>query len=512
LGISKLLSNTTDRILEKGETLEVLLSIGFGILVIAFRLIPISTGKRKAGATIFMGMIALLIGMFYYLFPVFPGLGNVLKNTVAQPLMIMGIVMLIQDSIENNPADRFLLRNYIWWTVLFGILCIFSYLFYWSIWVQKLNIFALVIVSVAFLFFIIQWLFKIKIKTTIPIKTQKLDKHQTMIREYITRMSKKLWIWLGSAAFTIFGIIANRIWPNPLPWPVYLVFLMIGVIIAGYQVFSDISKEITKLTKHIRELEDTTPHITIGFDQQGKLVDSAIIEFNIPVEPNYDEEVKKNEKRLLATFNQQSTSVNHTFLFASGIRPNPDYTRDVGIYLDKYRDYLKRLYEYNLTKQRVIQIHLVAENTGMTAADNVTIEIRLPMGWEFATGEQVLLSELSEPAPPDEPQVQLSFMNLILGNSMVHSFPWLATKGATIPKIKGPTHNAKDGTVVKYEIIQLVPNLLETEFKPFAIWLGEIQRDEVIQINVKVYAAQLPKPKEQVITLHLQMKDNKPPI
>ena len=457
-----------------------------------------------------MGMVALLIGIFYYLFPVFPSLGNVLKNTVAQPLMIMGIVMLIQDSIENNPADRFLLRNYIWWTVLLGTLCIFAYLFYWSIRVQKLNIYALVIVSVAFLFFIIQWLFTIrKIHATTPSKIQKLDKSHTMIGEYITRMSNKLYIWIGSAAFTVLGIIASHIWPSPVPWPVYLVFLVIGVIIAGYQVFNDISKESTKLGEHIRELEDTAPRIIVGLDQDGKLVKSSTIEFNIPIEPNYDDDVEKSKQQLLAIFDQQNKDAsNARLLQIAGIGINPNYKRDVEVYLDKYRDYLKRLYEYNLVKQKVLQIHPVVENIGIAPIDNVTIEIRLPSGWMFATREQLFQFELGEPNPPDEPKAQLSIMSLILGNSVIPSLPWLVTKDTTIPKVKGPILIEKDGTIVKYELQQLVPNLLEIEFKPFHIWLGNIQHDEMLQINAKVYAAQLSKPIEQIITLHLRMKNN----
>ena len=75
-------------------------------------------------------------------------------------------------------------------------------------------------------------------------------------------------------------------------------------------------------------------------------------------------------------------------------------------------------------KQKVLQIHPVVENIGIAPIDNVTIEIRLPSGWMFATREQLFQFELGEPNPPDEPKAQLSIMSLILGNSVIPSLPW----------------------------------------------------------------------------------------
>lgn len=328
-----------------------------------------------------------------------------------------------------------------------------------------------------------------------------------MLAEYLRRMTRRIWLWLGSAAFTILGIIASALWGGPIPWPAYFTVFVIGALIAGYQAFVEVTKEREELRERLTAIEERIPRIKVGLEQDTKVVSSVVFHVTALTEPNYDEEIEIMRKRLLAKYHQQSQQKGTNAVLASimGIVSNTDYIKEVDIYIGKYRDYLQQQFEYRLNSQRLVQIHVVAENSGLETADDVTLELRLPPQLTVPSAEQLLPMELGEPEPPEEPKTQRSVLDVVgaFGNRFV--IPRIVPRRTpTNPDVQGPSLDTKNQQVIVYKVLRLVPKLTERGFDPVSLWLCDIKED-TMPIRITIYASNLPKPLEQIVTVDVRV-------
>ncbi|MFZ7131614.1 MAG: hypothetical protein ACOWWR_04590 [Eubacteriales bacterium] len=323
-----------------------------------------------------------------------------------------------------------------------------------------------------------------------------------MIREYLNQIAHKLWALWGSALLTVAGIVTNYLFDEPVPWFVWFGIFIVGVFIAGYQVFRDTARERNKL------LQDS-PQIEIGFEQEGKIIDSIVININDPIEPQYDDEVEKKKIGLLSQYQQCKSEMKLSIMGILGTSLNSNFSEELTAYLDEYRDYLKELYEYFLIKQRMLQIYLVTKNTGTIPADDVAIELKLPTQLSIASPEQIAHVECNDPTPPKEPEIQhnlLSFNPFSYPSNTLH-IPNITPNDMSTLIVQGPNYREEDPSIVMYRLQRLIPNLLEREFYPFQIWAGELKHSTILNIRTTIYAAQLPKPINQDIKLDIRLNE-----
>ena len=139
----------------------------------------------------------------------------------------------------------------------------------------------------------------------------------------------------------------------------------------------------------------------------------------------------------------------------------------------------------------------------------------MPSDFRTPTKKQVLAWNLAEygeertPSPPEEPSPyfnQFDFhRNNMLWNGFLSPNQENDEQGEFASNALDP--NISIGNIITYSIGKLIQNLPERGCKPLPIWFGNIKESTTWEIQVKIYAAELPVPHKETLWIDLKIQD-----
>jgi hypothetical protein len=293
-------------------------------------------------------------------------------------------------------------------------------------------------------------------------------------------------------------------------WIVTGMLFLVGFIVSAYLVHIEDQKEIAELSERITEVENREPILEVGFlDKRNDLDKSLQIHLSkIPDPPDYDELLRRKRQELsdnMANFlkkrNLENQYLKTNFLSILDKRPNPNYENKVVDYLEEYRNYLGRLHNYRIMKDRVKYITPIVTNVGSQPANDIKIDFLMPGGYIEPTKEQydyidfiLYFDEDNGPMPPEEPSVtQLSFVERY-EKMIAEPLSNIRPPEPQLPKTSntyGPDHQVKNGRdIINYSVEKLIQQRSENNFEPFLLWLEGLQESTNWKIEVNIYCAE----------------------
>jgi hypothetical protein len=360
------------------------------------------------------------------------------------------------------------------------------------------------------------------------INTQMKPTHPLV--DYISRLVHQTLVQVtGGLGFILTTILELALPGVIIKWVFYLILLVMGLLVGGYQVFVDMLKErrdealkfqeeITSLQQRLHHLELKQPRIVVGWqDENQSLIQRLRLQLRpLPPKPPLDEMIKQKRDELLANKTKGRIATDSKLEITINLLfdPNPDYDKEVDEYLVEYRKYLMRRYDIAIINDRLLRIWPMVENRGTFPATSVTIELTMPPEFQlpspFQKIDAYLVGEGEKylPSPPDEPEM---FKPIDFGQGL--SLPsFLHPEDSRIEKRQsntdGPEIIERNGVkTVSYRIEKLIQNRAETDFDALLMWAGDVEQTTVWRIPIKIFAAELQYPLEDAIELELVVSD-----
>jgi len=350
------------------------------------------------------------------------------------------------------------------------------------------------------------------------------------VMEFTNRLIRSSF-FLIALALDFVSIIANLIGEFQIPRGIFIGLLVTGLVAGSYQVFVNIKEESQdairereeenlRLQEKIREYEDRKPFIVVGFNVNGNISQQLEITLMpIPEEPDYETLVANERRQLLAPKEDPESpsdilkALGTLASLAGGLRNN-NYEEDVEKYLKAYQYYLKLEYKYGIVKDRLRLFYPMAVNQGRYATESVTFEIIFSESCSATSSEDLFedyYTYQEEPEKPKRPEKYIDFPRHL------PAYPIFTPGDISLPqdlglarndKTTGPEFLTKNPTVqVKYSIERLIPNLPELNLDGFPIWLGKIEKDELIELPVLIYSADLSEPMKDSLIINVRIED-----
>ena len=332
-------------------------------------------------------------------------------------------------------------------------------------------------------------------------------------------MKKGIWFigFIPQLLDLIFTYIPSRYIPSSLlnlieaggNWALTIVLISIGLLISSYLVYKEELEASRAIQVRMALLEDSRPDIEVGFRYlQGNL--SNRIEFQLeplPERPDIDELVAKEKERLLSR-SPTSPFAKDLALMAMG-DPNPNYGEALDEYMSDFRKY--KIAKYEIGLDRCLEIGPMLSNQGPKSATGIVLQLQMPQEYEPLEEHQLATCEelnedfrelelyVQKPIPPS-PTISRLEAPLINAASLMTPFQ-LDIRPPDIPS-NGPSHDLRDGTWnVGYKLNSIVPGIIDDEFDPFPIWVGEVTQSSSWTVIAKAYCSELSTP----ITSELQI-------
>lgn len=334
-----------------------------------------------------------------------------------------------------------------------------------------------------------------------------------MLFDYIKRLISKWFV----IAYFILDTLTFIFLGHQLPWYTYPLSLIGGLLIGGYLVFSDVKKEADQLRK-------TLPRITVLFYSPSGISNSAEVRILNPkteddIEKEIESALTEARQRLIAKWDNYVNSITQNVLPQVWKPAYPDkktYESSVTAYLSELRRFLQTQTNLDKNDRALRDFSLVVRNSGNVPAENITIEIVVPEHVTFADQDQVIWYYYDKsrlPDKPEEPNPNASFFEAILGvgkqfANISATMPYIESNVVRPPSnTSGPKYD-EEHSCIKYHVSEVIHNLDERNFEPFLLWFGESRGDEDLQLEVKVYCANLPMPITSQLTIHVKMQES----
>ncbi len=368
--------------------------------------------------------------------------------------------------------------------------------------------------------------------------------------DYCRRLLKSYFGWVGVVT-TVLTVVEEILdftpaFLRPVLWftdPLLAPLLVVGWIVAGYQVYQGVSEEkrtkehqlhdllasreqelteeISRLRTRIQVLEDRRPRMEVGFLRQDSVAQELILSlYPLPPFPDIEALVSEQKRQLMEKLDGlpaagdpprgSRKSVRYIeWAMVGGQREG--YLGRIDIYLDSYRKFLMNSYRYKVSKDRLRPIYLAVANEGPAVAEEVEMRLFIPHPIELPTEEDIGWLEDEEgiyaPQPPEPPEKPSPFPSFRWENLAPRLFPtFAAVENQAYRKVRGPRFETADSeTVVVYNIRSLNPGYIEKDLEPVILWFGSVRQDEVVEVRTQVFASTLPTPQHGVLRLRLHI-------
>ena len=337
-------------------------------------------------------------------------------------------------------------------------------------------------------------------------------KNRNPLQEYISRLLHQTGVVITGIFGFLIAFATDVFYPNLNARIIYIVVFVGAVIIGSYNVFKDLLEEHKVLQTKIRELEEKKPNIIVGFlDQTNHLTKNLKIDlYPLPSKPDFEDLANKKHKELL---NNEPGNRDLLGLGAMSVfyQPNPNFNKEVEIYIQEYREYLVQIYEAGI--DRAYKINLVIDNKGSYPANNVSVELSMPREYEPPLEHQSFdrkttpIEQISYFIhKPIKPEAYTNPTNVFL--SMNHFDPDLqaTTNSNQYSNLNEPIIENKDeGYQISYTVEKIIQHKPEKDFEPFWIWLGNIEESTIWEIPIKITCAELREPLTDTIFLEIRI-------
>jgi hypothetical protein len=350
-------------------------------------------------------------------------------------------------------------------------------------------------------------------------------KPKNLLRDYITRLVHQTLVQVTGGLGFVLTAAMELLFPGVLiKWLAYLVLLLAGLIVGGYQVFAELLEEqekeradlilaVRNLENKLNEFENRQPLIVFGFqDESGQLKQRLKIKLEkLPSEPSFDIAIEKKRSELLA---KKEKALREHSSTAKGIaeslfKVNPKFDQEVEKYLVRFRKYLIHKHEQEIISDRTKWVKFVTENRGLYPANNVTIELRMPRTFSYPKEElslKIWLSTQSDSEyklePPDEPELLLNTFKINIPNYLPDSTLYDVPNSIfeMVSNTRGPEIVEREGfNYATYHIKKLIQNRPETDLSSLLLWLRDISQSTTWEIDINIYAEELFHPIKQKI-------------
>jgi len=289
-----------------------------------------------------------------------------------------------------------------------------------------------------------------------------------------------------------------------LPRYIYLGVVSVGFILANYRVFLQMLDEKERLEEHLRLLEEKIPRLEVRFLVNDKRLPFLSVDIPEMKVPDIDNLVAQRREELL------SVEVEPPELTKIMLRQrDPNYQKEVEQYLEKYRQYLRDLFEKEVAKYCVKEIRFVIMNTSIHPAHHITVEIEIPREIRRASREHVLWyvgDEMGDlfPIEPQQPKLYTS----ILDSSIFPLPPLLGLSNSQLQmQAEEPEWVwSQDKTILRYKREQISPYQEIDDLEPIFLWLCGLGSTQTVEFQVKIYAEELPEPIIHTLYIHVQAK------
>lgn len=332
-----------------------------------------------------------------------------------------------------------------------------------------------------------------------------------MLLEYLKRLLSKniviTFFVIDSLGFLFLG--------RQLPWYAYPLSLLGGFLIGGYLVFTEISMEIERIRK-------ATPHLALFFNSKISTSKSIVATVYKPLaEPNFETAISNKREELIKKWEDyEAPSIPESDnLFVRMSRPDRGvYEASVEAYLREYRAYLEALMQFNLTDAVIRPFFILLQNNGTVPAEKVTVEISLPFAHLLPSDEEIMWHFFDRdemPSTPEEPDPSKGSIHALasslssIGNIAALS-PYVGLQdNDQISNTHGPDYNY-DRHLISYHVNEIIHNLSEDDFDPFLLSFSEIEENTKLFLPVKIHAANLPEPVDDLLEITIQMSSTEP--
>ena len=337
-------------------------------------------------------------------------------------------------------------------------------------------------------------------------------KSKNPLKEYFSRLLQQSWILVtGSVGFLItflVGILA----PELNIRIVYIIIFGVALIIGGYSAFAGLFKEYEELELKFHELEEKKPNIIVGFlDQSNHLSKNLKIDlYPLPPKPDFENLANKKHKELL---NDQP---NNRDLFGIGAmrvfyQPNPNFNKEIEIYIQEYREYLVQTYEAGI--DRAYKINIVIDNKGSYPANNVSVELSMPREYKPPLEHQSFDRKTTPKEQisyfihkPIKPEAYTNPTDVFLSMNHLDYDLQATTNSNQYSNLSGPNIENKDGDYqISYTAEKIIQHKPEKDFEPFWIWLGSTEETTIWEIPMKITCAELREPLTDTIFLEIRI-------
>jgi hypothetical protein len=337
-------------------------------------------------------------------------------------------------------------------------------------------------------------------------------KNTNPLQEYISRLLHQTGIVITGIFGFLIAFITDVFYPSVNARIIYIVVFIGAVIIGSYNVFKDLLEEHKVLQIRIRELEEKKPNIIVGFlDQSNHLSKNLKIDlYPLPPEPDFENLVNKKHKELLnnGPDNRDLVGLGAMSVF---YQPNPNYNKEVEIYIQEYREYLIQNYEAGV--DRAYKINIVIDNKGSYPANNVSVELSMPKAYKPPLEHQSFdrKTTLKEQINyfihmPIKPEAYTNPTDVFLSMNRLDYDLQATTNSNQYSNLSGPNIENKDGDCqISYTAQKIIQHKPEKDFEPFWIWLGSIEQSTIWEIPIKVTCAELREPLTDILFLDIRI-------
>ncbi len=362
-----------------------------------------------------------------------------------------------------------------------------------------------------------------------------------LISGYLKALLKK-WYLVAAAVSEFISLLIQPFLGFEVPIEVYVAIFALVFMYANYSLYCDGQKEIveikeryqrklTELQEKIAELQDRWPRLELLFPtDQGCTRHQIIHVLDPPQRPDLNELVRREAEQIqLASQETEESNIPASLARIHDVmrqallqrrKSAEEYEEECDAYLERYRQYLVDMYNYELYVARFRSVRFAIQNSGKVPAENIVLIIHFPDAFYFRSLEERLLERPEErPKPPKRPMLFEPLFNIpaylsqLSPSTLSGLMPPVVDIGPS--NVRGPFIKPENSTEVNYEVGKVLHNFIEVGLEEVQFFLTDEAIGHSWELKYSIHAANLPEPAEgslflEVMLEHAQSETERP--
>lgn len=332
-----------------------------------------------------------------------------------------------------------------------------------------------------------------------------------MILDYLKRIIRKN-VFIAFFIIDFFGFVFLG---EQLPWYVFPLSIIVGLLVASYQVYREVKLELDAISGSLPDLE------IFFLTEQGPVKKLEITLFSAENRPDFEKIIQLEREKLENKWDNFEPPVisESKNLVIHLSRPSKEaYQSSVDVYLIQFAKYLDTAWHLYLVDSIIRPFQIVLLNKGSVPAKNIVIEINIPSTHLFPTEEEQSWFHYDREEIPDPP-VEPDPTKASSLSALADAFSGMSNIAALSPRIFdeigpqsgpfGPYYDEADQEI-SYRCDELIHNLCEEEFEPFLLSFSDVTEASDIELLIRIHAANLPEPILTSLKLEIKLSEGPP--